>query len=127
MPATTTEAILPAPVLACTLSLTRPVPVPAEGLSAIHAAGEFAVQLQPAVVFTSTNRSEASGSTLSNLVGVTSKTHGPVFGDGYQEQMIIDADTGVPVTFIGGDPSHPSVTVTYDVKRVATSDLTQGG
>jgi len=50
---------------------------------------------------------------------------GPVFGRGYQEQMVINADTGVPVRFIGGDPSHPSVTVTYDVTRVSTSDLTQ--
>jgi hypothetical protein len=51
---------------------------------------------------------------------------GAVFGGGYQEQMIINAGTGVPVSFIGGDPSRPSVTVTYDVERVATGDLTQG-
>jgi hypothetical protein len=52
---------------------------------------------------------------------------GPVFGGGYQEQMVINADTGVPVSFIGGDPSHPSVTVTYDVTRVSTAGLTHGG
>jgi hypothetical protein len=53
---------------------------------------------------------------------------GPVFGfDGYQEQIIINADSGVPVSFIGGDPRHPSVTVTYGVTRVSTGDLTHNG
>lgn len=42
---------------------------------------------------------------------------------GYHEQMIINADTGVPVGFIGGDPTHPEVTVTYGVTRVSTGDL----
>ena len=59
---------------------------------------------------------------------LTLTADGPVFGfNGYQERMIIDAQSGVPVSFIGGDPSHPSVTVTYDVTRVSTSDLTHGG
>jgi len=57
---------------------------------------------------------------------LTLTASGPVFGQGYREQMVINADTGVPVRFIGGDPSHPSVTVTYDVTRVSTSDLIQG-
>jgi hypothetical protein len=57
---------------------------------------------------------------------LTLTASGPVFGGGYQEQMVINADTGVPVSFIGGDPSHPSVTVTYDVTRVSASDLTHG-
>jgi hypothetical protein len=59
---------------------------------------------------------------------LTLTASGPVFAEnGYQEQMIINADTGVPVSFIGGDPGHPSVTVTYHVTRVSTSDLTQRG
>src|SRR5262249_39716138 len=57
---------------------------------------------------------------------LTLTASGPVFGQGYQEQMVITADTGVPVRFIGGDPSHPSVTVTYEVTRVSTSDLAHG-
>jgi hypothetical protein len=52
---------------------------------------------------------------------------GPVFGvDGYQEEMMINAQTGIPVAFLGGDPSKPDVTVTYNVSRVSTRELTHG-
>jgi len=47
----------------------------------------------------------------------------PAMPSGYQEQLIIDADTGTPVEFLGGAPGNPAVTVTYDVTRVSTSDL----
>jgi hypothetical protein len=50
-----------------------------------------------------------------------------VFGmRGYQEEMVINAQTGVPVEFLGGDPSKSESTITYEVSRVSTSDLTQG-
>jgi hypothetical protein len=45
---------------------------------------------------------------------------------GYQEQLIIGADTGIPVKFLGGDPAKPDVTVDYGVTRVSTGDLTAG-
>ncbi len=50
----------------------------------------------------------------------------PAMPQGYQEQLIIGADTGIPVKFLGGDPAKPAVTVTYDVTRVSTGDLTAG-
>ncbi len=45
---------------------------------------------------------------------------------GYQEQLIIGADTGIPVRFERGSPAKPEVTVSYDVTRVSTGDLTAG-
>jgi hypothetical protein len=52
---------------------------------------------------------------------------GPVFGmHGYQEEMVINAQTGVPVAFLGGHPGNPEVTITYDVSRVSTTELTRG-
>jgi len=50
----------------------------------------------------------------------------PAMPQGYQEQLIIGADTGIPVKFLGGNPAKPSVTVTYDVTRVSTGDLEAG-
>jgi RNA polymerase sigma-70 factor (ECF subfamily) len=50
-------------------------------------------------------------------------TRRPAMPDGYQEQLIIGADTGIPVKFLGGDPAKPEVTVTYDVTRVSTDNL----
>ncbi len=47
----------------------------------------------------------------------------PAMPDGYQEQLIIGADTGIPVKFLGGDPAKPAVTVTYGVTRVSTDSL----
>src|SRR5579875_217276 len=40
-------------------------------------------------------------------------------GAGYTEQLTIDADTGIPISFASGGPGHPlSVGVTYRVSRV---------
>jgi hypothetical protein len=50
----------------------------------------------------------------------------PAMPEGYQEQLIIGADTGIPVKFLGGDPAKPAVTVTYDVTRVSTGALEAG-
>jgi hypothetical protein len=47
-----------------------------------------------------------------------------VFPDGYEERLIIDADTGMPIRFIGGDPGQaPGVVVDYQVTRVTTADI----
>jgi hypothetical protein len=50
------------------------------------------------------------------------------FPDGYEERLIIDADTGMPIRFIGSDPgqSPPSVVVDYQVTRVTTADIENG-
>lgn len=50
----------------------------------------------------------------------------PAMPRGYHEQLIINADTGIPVKFLGGDPAKPAVTVTYDVTRVSTGNLEAG-
>jgi hypothetical protein len=48
-------------------------------------------------------------------------------GPGYIEQLTINATTGVPVSFASGAPGQtPSGTVTYQVSRVATSDIAAG-
>jgi hypothetical protein len=47
-----------------------------------------------------------------------------VFPDGYQEQLVIDADTGSPIRLIGGDTGQkPSVVVDYTVSRVTLADI----
>ena len=39
----------------------------------------------------------------------------------------IDADTGMPIRFIGGDQGQtPSVVVDYQVTRVTTADIANG-
>ncbi len=48
-------------------------------------------------------------------------------GAGYQEQLTIDADTGVPIQFVGGPPNGSAdTTVSYKVSRVTMSDLSSG-
>jgi hypothetical protein len=50
-----------------------------------------------------------------------------VFGDGYQEELEIDANTGTPLRFTGRYPGQvPSVVVTYDVSRVNVADIAKG-
>jgi hypothetical protein len=51
-----------------------------------------------------------------------------VFPDGYEERLVIDADTGMPIRFIGSDPgqSPPGVVVDYRVTRVTTADIANG-
>jgi hypothetical protein len=45
------------------------------------------------------------------------------FSDGYEETLIVDAQSGVPIQFIGGDHGKaPSVTVDYDIKRVTAAN-----
>jgi hypothetical protein len=47
-----------------------------------------------------------------------------VFPDSYQERLYIDAQTGIPVKFVGGTDGHdPSVVVTYKVSRVRAGKL----
>jgi len=48
----------------------------------------------------------------------------PEVGSGYQEQLTIDANTGVPIRFVGGPPNGtPATTVSYQVTRVTLADL----
>jgi hypothetical protein len=51
----------------------------------------------------------------------------PEVGSGYQEQLTIDANTGVPIQFVGGPPNGtPDTSVNYKVSRVTMSDLSSG-
>jgi hypothetical protein len=54
-----------------------------------------------------------------------------VFPDGsYTERLTIDAATGMPIRFSGGDANggtDPSVTITYDVSRVTVADVAARG
>jgi hypothetical protein len=50
------------------------------------------------------------------------------FADGYEERLVIDAETGMPIQFVGSDPgqSPPGVVVDYQVTRVNTADIANG-
>jgi len=45
---------------------------------------------------------------------------------GYQEALTINADTGVPLKFVGGVPSNVGVTVAYTSTRVTLADIAAG-
>lgn len=48
-------------------------------------------------------------------------------GYGYTEQLTINADTGVPIQFVGGaSGSAPGMTVDYRVSRVTLANLPSG-
>ena len=44
----------------------------------------------------------------------------------YQEAITINADTGIPLGFVGGPAGHAAVTVTYVVTRVNLADIAAG-
>jgi hypothetical protein len=49
------------------------------------------------------------------------------FGMNYSEQLTIDAETGMPIGFVGGAPGDPGdTTVDYQVRRVALSSVATG-
>jgi hypothetical protein len=48
-------------------------------------------------------------------------------GSGYQEQLTVNAETGMPIGFVGGPPSgSPATQVEYKVARVTLSDVAGG-
>jgi hypothetical protein len=44
----------------------------------------------------------------------------------YQEAITINADTGIPMKFVGGTPGHVGTTVNYVVTRVSLADIAAG-
>jgi hypothetical protein len=77
---------------------------------------------------------------LATLPGIT-VTHGTTGGqptltisagvaelpDGdHRETSIVNATTGVPIKFVGGDPEKPDVTIDYGVTRVSLTDVEAG-
>lgn len=51
----------------------------------------------------------------------------PALPAGYQEELIVNATTGLPIRFIGGTIGKaPGVTVTYRVSRVTVADIATG-
>ncbi len=52
---------------------------------------------------------------------------GPKSSSGYTEALCINADTGVPVTFHGGDQAQsPGIDINYEVSRVTLADVAAG-
>ena len=47
-------------------------------------------------------------------------------GPAYQEAITINADTGIPLGFVGGPAGNVGVTVTYGVTRVSLADIAAG-
>jgi hypothetical protein len=46
----------------------------------------------------------------------------------YTESLTVDANTGMPIRFVGADRGKaPSVTITYDVSRVTVADIADPG
>ena len=59
--------------------------------------------------------------------GATLDLRNTDFGDGYEETLTVDAETGVIQKMTGGYPGKtPSVTVTYDIRRVTARDILGG-
>ena len=50
----------------------------------------------------------------------------PALPAGYTETLNINAATGVPLTFEGGERGKPDVTVTYTSTRVTVADVEAG-
>jgi hypothetical protein len=49
------------------------------------------------------------------------------FGMNYQEKLTVNAETGIPIEFVGGTPGQTAATtVNYQVKRVTLSDISGG-
>jgi hypothetical protein len=50
------------------------------------------------------------------------------FSGGYTEQLTIDADSGIPLRFVGAQEgaAAPSVVITYTVTRVSASEIAKG-
>lgn len=70
---------------------------------------------------TVTNGTSAGQPTLVLTAGMSE------LGAGYTEQMTINADTGVPIQFVGGSAGEaPAATVDYTVSRVTLSSLPTG-
>ncbi len=52
---------------------------------------------------------------------------GHMFNDGYEEHLVIDAESGIPLRFVGTYPGQkPGVVMTYRVTRVTTADIAKG-
>jgi hypothetical protein len=50
----------------------------------------------------------------------------PYAGSPYQEALTINADTGIPLKFVGRTAAKVMVTVNYVVTRVKLADLAAG-
>ncbi|HEY4021108.1 MAG TPA: hypothetical protein VGM75_20650, partial [Pseudonocardiaceae bacterium] len=46
--------------------------------------------------------------------------------DGYQETLNLNADTGVPLSYVGTEPKRPDTDVSYKSTRVAVADVAAG-
>jgi hypothetical protein len=64
--------------------------------------------------------------TVGGQPALTLTAAAPALPGGYTETLNINADTGVPLTFHGGDPDQPGVDVTYSSTRVTVADVAAG-
>ncbi|MGH9089700.1 MAG: hypothetical protein ACRDYZ_16590 [Acidimicrobiales bacterium] len=90
----------------------------------------------PQVKVTNTTANGEPAVTITNVfpamaTGVKAKAIEQQLGVGslarYQEQLTIDATTGIPISFSGGAPGQPPASqITYQVSRVTLSQVAQG-
>ncbi len=83
---------------------------------------------EPAVQITGTFPDPSCASAkLGGSVGLEKKACADPAGDGVQEQLTIDASTGIPLLFSGGAVGQPvGSPLMYQVSRVTVSQLEQG-
>ena len=64
--------------------------------------------------------------TVDGQPALTLTAAAPALPAGYTETLNINANTGVPLTFHGGEPDQPGVDVTYRSTRVTVADVAAG-
>jgi hypothetical protein len=67
-----------------------------------------------------------TGAASANPTANPTATAAPMGTPDYQEALTINADTGIPLKFVGGPDDTAAVTVTYAVTRVNLADIAAG-
>jgi hypothetical protein len=68
-----------------------------------------------------------TNTTTGSQPALTLTAGAPAFPANYQEALTINAQTGIPIAFVGGAPGQtPDVTITFQVSRVTLSDIAAG-
>jgi hypothetical protein len=90
-------------------------------------AGDPLVRAGVLRLLSTVNTVNVAHTTFDGQPALTITASGEALPADYQEQLIINADTGVPLRFAGGAPGQtPGVTVTYRVFRVTVAKIAAG-
>lgn len=93
----------------------------------IAGAGDPLVRAGILRILSTMSEVKVAQATLDGQPALTITATAPALPSDYQEQLTINADTGVPIRFTGGTPGRPpGVTVTYRVSRVTVAAVESG-